>query len=127
MAAKTENIKYMDEDFLGNKINIGDIVIFEAPKYRDFTIGKVITKAEKTCQIEYVNNWNYPEGKKQIVRQFYCQVIKKPSDDAVEVVRCKECKHSSFVSSCSKYECKKGCGALKYSNDFCSYGERKEN
>lgn len=41
------------------------------------------------------------------------------------VVRCKNCKHSCFIKSCSKYECKKGCGSLKYSNDYCSYGERK--
>lgn len=49
-----------------------------------------------------------------------------PAADVVEVVRCKDCKHSYFVKSCSKYECRKGCGTLKYSNDFCSYGERKE-
>ena len=53
------------------------------------------------------------------------QVQKQPTADVVEVVRCKECKHSSFIKSCSKYECKKGCGSLKYSNDYCSYGERK--
>ena len=44
--------------------------------------------------------------------------------DVVKVVRCKDCKYSYFVKSCSKYECRKGCGTLKYSNDFCSYGER---
>jgi hypothetical protein len=44
-----------------------------------------------------------------------------------EVVRCRDCKYSYFVKSCSKYECRKGCGTLKYSNDFCSYGERREN
>lgn len=44
----------------------------------------------------------------------------------VPVVRCKDCEYSYFVSSCSKYECRKGCGTLKYSTDFCSYGERKE-
>ena len=49
-----------------------------------------------------------------------------PNADAVEVVRCKDCKYSSFIKSCSKYECSKGCGALKFSNDFCSYGERAE-
>jgi len=43
----------------------------------------------------------------------------------VKVVQCKDCKHSCFVKSCSKYECRKGCGTLKYSNDFCSYGERE--
>lgn len=46
--------------------------------------------------------------------------------DMVEVVRCRDCKHSLFIRSCSKYECKKGCGALKYATDFCSYGERKD-
>lgn len=49
----------------------------------------------------------------------------KSAADVVEVVRCIDCKYSSFIKSCSKYECKKGCGALKYCNDFCSYGERK--
>ena len=44
----------------------------------------------------------------------------------VQVVWCKDCKYSYFVKSCSKYECRKGCGTLKYSNDFCSYGERKD-
>lgn len=73
--------EYFDEDFLGNKINIGDEVIFEAPKYRDFVVGKVITKAAKTCQIEYVNDWNYPtKGRTEVVRQYYCQIIKHPND-----------------------------------------------
>lgn len=48
-----------------------------------------------------------------------------PTADVVPVVRCKDCKHSFFIKSCSKYECKKGCGALKFSNDYCSYGERR--
>ena len=47
-----------------------------------------------------------------------------PTADVVEVVRCKDCKYSSFIKSCSKYECSKGCGALKFSNDFCSYGAK---
>lgn len=50
----------------------------------------------------------------------------QPTADVVEVVRCKDCKHSHFIKSCSKYECQKGFGALKFSNDFCSYGRRKD-
>lgn len=74
-------IEYMDNDFLGNKINIGDTVIFEAPQYRSFTIGKVVTKAEKSCQIEYINDWNYPSnGRKEVVRQCYSQIIKHPAE-----------------------------------------------
>ena len=53
------------------------------------------------------------------------RVKEQPTADVVPVVRCKDCKYSYFVKSCSKYECKKGCGTLKYSNDFCSYGERR--
>lgn len=73
-----EQVKFFDIDFLGNKIEIGDMVIFEAPKYRDFAIGTVVTKAPKSCQIEYINNWNYSEGHKEIVRQYYGQVIRYP-------------------------------------------------
>jgi hypothetical protein len=76
----TKNVEYMDTDFLGNKIDIGDTVIFEAPKYRDFVVGKVVTKAPKSCQIEYINDWNYSseEEYKEVVRQSYGQIIKYP-------------------------------------------------
>lgn len=73
-----ETAEYFDTDFLGNKINIGDKVIFEAPKYRDFVIGTVVTKAPKSCQIEYINDWNYSKGHKEVVRQYYGQIIKYP-------------------------------------------------
>lgn len=68
-------IEYFDKDFLDNQINIGDIVIFETPKYRDFSIGKVITKASKSCQIKYKNHW----GSTEVVRQYYGQIIKHPT------------------------------------------------
>ena len=74
-----ENTTEYDKDFLDNKINIGDRVIFEAPGYRQFVFGKVITKALKSCQIEYINDWNY-EGRTEVVRQGYGQIIKDPSD-----------------------------------------------
>ena len=49
-----------------------------------------------------------------------------PSVDAVEVVRCKDCKHRK-TENCSMYvEC--DCGSQytwECDNDFCSYGERK--
>ena len=89
-------------------------------KYGD--IDKAIDKLQSTCIrcIDYLNCTHCHIDK----------VIKElksiPTADVVEVVRCKDCKHSSFVKSCSKYECRKGCGTLKYCNDFCSYGERRE-
>lgn len=59
------------------------------------------------------------------------QMIKKePAVDAVVVVRCKDCKHridnKEFVRG---HYCKKrpsNGGYFCEDNDFCSYGERKE-
>lgn len=50
---------------------------------------------------------------------------KAPTVDAVEVVRCRDCKHYKQ----DEYEC--GCdfaGGLPYvkADDFCSYGERRD-
>ena len=50
---------------------------------------------------------------------------KAPTVDAVEVVRCRDCKHYKP----DEYEC--GCdfaGGLSYvkADDFCSYGERRD-
>lgn len=69
-----------DTDFIGSKVDVGDEVIFVAPGYRSFCIGKVISKATKTCQIEYINDWNFGKpGRKLVVRQGYDQVIVKPN------------------------------------------------
>lgn len=44
-----------------------------------------------------------------------------PTVDAVEVVRCKDCKHYDIGGSCII------CGfQSRKPDDFCSYGERKE-
>ena len=47
-----------------------------------------------------------------------------PTVDAVEVVRCRDCKHLMF-SDCYG-ECGKGHMSIVSPDDFCSYGERKE-
>lgn len=73
-----KEVEFLDTDFLDNKIEIGDKVIFETPKYRDFTIGTVITKAPKSCQIEYLNTSGMRKGYVDVVRQCYGQVIKYP-------------------------------------------------
>ena len=44
--------------------------------------------------------------------------------EAVEVVRCKDCKHLMF-SDCYG-ECKRGYMGIVKPLDFCSYGERRE-
>lgn len=47
-----------------------------------------------------------------------------PSVDAVEVVRCRDCKHLMF-SDCYG-ECGEGHMGIVSPDDFCSYGRRKE-
>ena len=61
-------------DFLGNKIDIGDTVIFCEPNYREFNFGKVISKSEKTCQIEYTQK--HRTRGVEVCRQSYGQIIK---------------------------------------------------
>ena len=74
-----KEVEFLDTDFLDNKIEIGDKVIFEAPGYRSFVIGIVVSKAPKSCQVEYMNDWNYGKpGVKLVVRQGYGQLIKYP-------------------------------------------------
>ena len=67
-------VEYFDTDFLDNKIEIGDKVIIEEPNYRNFIIGTVVTKAPKSCQVEYIDF----VGDKKITRQYYGQIIKYP-------------------------------------------------
>lgn len=55
-------------------------------------------------------------------------VDEAPTVDAVEVVRCRECKHRG-TDDCIfhiKGEPADEESLLKLDNDFCSYGERKE-
>jgi hypothetical protein len=49
-----------------------------------------------------------------------------PTVDAVEVVRCKDCKHFVAPQGVPVCDCFYGLGFPKESgNDFCSYGERR--
>lgn len=65
---------------------------------------------------------------------FEFMVLKKilddaPTVDAVEVVRCKDCKHMKYAIDKAKNGM---CGVhsaliIMNGNDYCSYGEREEN
>ena len=51
-----------------------------------------------------------------------------PAVDAVEVVRCKDCKHCIYISyACGDVRCGKLHTDYIKENSFCSYGERKDN
>ena len=59
-------------------------------------------------------------------------IEKQPIVDAVEVVRCKDCKHRSKLASEDSYGvedwvCNHDCGCAQCNDDdFCRYGERKD-
>ena len=49
---------------------------------------------------------------------------KAPTIDAVEVVRCQDCKHWVYnFNGCSRNPCTEPW----YATDYCNYGERKES
>lgn len=53
---------------------------------------------------------------------FRMMINEIPAADVVEVVRCKDCKHwqdGGFSSYCI-------CDGFTHSDDYCSYGERKD-
>ena len=47
-------------------------------------------------------------------------------NDVVQVVRCKDCKHRYTLQSGHSF-CREHFPLGKYDDDFCSYGERKDN
>ena len=69
----------------------------------------------------------WTESEQAVVRNF---LAKLPKVDAVEVVRCNDCKHykpqkkSAHWSNSTPYCCR--CTTVKVKpDDFCSYGERR--
>jgi hypothetical protein len=81
-----------------------------------------------------VDGLNNPDLKKAFGHdaiEILAEIEYAPTVDAVEVVRCKDCKH--FVQSepydpceCMKWTVKWGVAYVN-PDDFCSYGERKKN
>ena len=59
----------------------------------------------------------------------YC-IDKVKAVDAVEVVRCKDCKYRYYNEYQEMYCCERladGFDTVVCQDDFCSYGERKDN
>ena len=57
------------------------------------------------------------------------EIDKAPTVDAVEVVRCKDCKHYGYEPYDNGDKCCECWGAwiFPHEEDFCSCGERKDN
>ena len=51
-----------------------------------------------------------------------------PTIDAVQVVRCKDCRHGGYEDDIEYYVCRHPTGLNEelYGVDFCSYGKRRE-
>lgn len=47
------------------------------------------------------------------------------ANDAVPVVRCKDCLHRADVLDCGNYLCNRKMIGMVRPNDFCSFGERR--
>lgn len=48
-----------------------------------------------------------------------------PTVDAVEVVRCKDCKHRADELDCGNYLCNRKMIGMVRPSDFCSFAERQ--
>ena len=72
-----------------------------------------------------------------VVRQIQCsacwvndvlELLEGDSVDAVEVVRCKDCKHRAIGDDVCIHPNRIGDGYIEVKDDdFCSYGERKDD
>jgi hypothetical protein len=72
------------------------------------------------CNEDEKSEWDKLDG-------FDSLVCEAPTVEAVEVVRCKDCKYSEWDCDCSLYLClHHGCD-WNDGEHFCSHGERRTN
>lgn len=87
---------------------------------------KRLIDANEYC-MELYNEMNYPGRSEEFMTAIdvaIADLTDAPTVDAVEVVRCLDCKYLMF-SDCYG-ECGKGYMGVVRPDDFCSRGERKE-
>ena len=73
--------------------------------------------------------WNEGEGGYYLAEDVIPDIDLAPTVDAVEVVRCKDCKWCRYSKVHDVQWCDHESGLCDaiVGNEFCSYGERKEN
>lgn len=80
------------------------------------------------CRRQIAEEWNKkvaPVSWSEAYKEFLDDVWDAPTVDAVEVVRCKDCKHRADALDCGNYLCNRKMIGMVRPNDFCSFGERK--
>ena len=82
-----------------------------------------ISRAEALADFEDCNAEN-PRWTPQRVKTL---LLRQPAADVAEVVRCRYCAHLGAHLSGEYYNCKKYMLPVCKPNEFCSYGERKED
>lgn len=90
------------------------------------TAKSVIRKAEGDFADKVSNNWLRPKFAEAIAKQ----LDKIPAADVVEVVRCKDCIHYE-MGACLKIYSDGAVSTYAWQerkpDDFCSYGERRND
>ena len=85
----------------------------------------------KTLMVDVFSNWRNMYNEEKNIATKIGGAFKRihdnaPTVDAVEVVRCKDCKHYVAPQGTYVCDCFEGLN-FATDNDFCSYGERKDN
>lgn len=93
------------------------------------TSKKRLIDAKMYC-MELYNEMNYPGRSEEFMTAIdvaIADLADAPTVDAVEVVRCRECKQGEIDDPDfpDQYYCHAGCGWNK-GDFYCAYGERKE-
>lgn len=111
--------RYIDADNLPRHGNRGGVVYWRDIEAQPTVDVVKVDKAQK--EIDY---WH---DKAQSYEQTILKLSLNKAEDAVEVVRCKDCKYgkkdSLFVGG---YECSIFDNSNVEADDYCSYGEREE-
>ena len=112
-------------DCVGKELSIGDKVICADMQYADLLIGEIVGFTPKKARVAYKRS-EYGEaygvkGRKEQLKESY-QIFKYE-----EVVRCKYCKYRSHNTPDGLHWCEEHERGSLMDDDFCSYGERKDN
>lgn len=102
--------------------------------YYDCTeLGAIVSKwIDDAPTIDAVPREDYISMERTLARlqQGIADVTDAPTIDAVEVVRCKDCRHAYYADNRVPHErtwvCERFTNEEINANDFCSFGERSE-